>query len=56
MDEDVAFLNKTAMFNETLRQQGLADLVDALQGGEEFSSEITVVNIHDNTVKSHDTF
>ena len=32
MDEDIAFFNKTAMFNETLRQQGLADFIDALQG------------------------
>ena len=34
MDEDVALHNKTAAFNETLRQQGLADLIDELQESE----------------------
>jgi hypothetical protein len=30
-DEDIAFLNKPAAFNTTLRQQGLGELIDSLQ-------------------------
>ena len=32
LDEDMALHNKTAAFNETLRQQGLEGLIDDLQG------------------------